>query len=53
MARQALVRHETCGEDRFRDARHRWKGRKRDEGDGGAVGVVVCMQPVGDSLYTA
>ena len=53
MVRQALVRHESRGEDRFRDARRRWKGKKRDEGDGGADGVVVSMQPVGDGLYTA
>ena len=53
MARQALVRIETRGEDCFRDARHRWKGKKRDEGDGGADGLVVSMQPVGDGLYTA
>ena len=39
--------------DRFSDARERWRGKKRDEGDGSADGVVVSMQPVGDGLYTA
>ena len=31
----------------------RWKGKKRDEGNGGADGVVLSLNLVGDGTYTA
>ncbi len=30
-----------------------WKGKKRDEGNGGADGMLVSMTMVGDGLYSA
>lgn len=31
----------------------RWKGKKRDEGDGGKDGIVLSLNLVGDGTYTA